>query len=144
MKRLVVIVVLISAGLLFFQLSRVFAASTYAVIAVHGPTIVAFFPPVTRTELQKDPDTNETLADFRLYATRVREPLKKSGIEFYELYAHSFRIRVGKAITTFRPPKEQVGYYLVAPGKKPRIEYGVISDLDLLDIAHEYFGASAK
>jgi hypothetical protein len=32
------------------------------------------------------------------------------------------------------------GYYLVAYGKKPQIEYGVMTDTDLLDLAKQYFG----
>jgi hypothetical protein len=101
---------------------------------------VAFFEPVTQAKLAKDPDTNEALADFQLYASSVRAPLRKAGIEFHELYARSFRLRVGNQLTTFRPVKEDVGYYLVEPGKKPRIEYGVITDADLLQVANEYFG----
>lgn len=107
---------------------------------MRGPTVVAFFEPVTQAKLDKDPDTNEALADFQLYAANVRRPLMNSGIEFHELYAHSFRLRVGNQLITFRPAKMDVGYYLIAPGKKPRIEYGVITDADLLHLANEYFG----
>ena len=101
---------------------------------------MAFFEPVPQSKLDKDPDTNESLADFQLYARSVREPLRKAGIEFHELYAHSFRLRIGSKLTTFRPAKVDVGYYLVAPGKKPRIEYGVMTDSDLLQVASAYFG----
>jgi hypothetical protein len=52
-------------------------------------------------------------------------------------------LHVGKRLITFRPAKG-VGYYLVEPGKKPRIEYGVMTDADLLRVANEYFGISAK
>jgi hypothetical protein len=110
---------------------------------VRGPTVVAFFDPVTQEELEKDPDTNEALADFEVYAKKVRNPLREAGIEFHELSAHSFRLRLGKRLITFRPAKG-VGYYLVEPGKKPRIEYGVMTDADLLKVANEYFGISAK
>ena len=120
------------------------AAEKPPVVVVRGPTVVAFFEPVTQAKLKKDPDTNEVLADFQLYATNVRGPLKKAGIEFHELYAHSFRLRVGSRLTTFHPVKVDVGYYLIAPGKKPRIEYGVMTDADLLKVAKEYFGPSGK
>lgn len=94
--------------------------------------------------MKKDPDANESLADLQLYAREVREPLKKRGIEFHELYTRSFRIRVGKAVTTFRAAKVDVGYYFIAPGKEPRIEYGVMTNADLLQVASEYFDRSAK
>ena len=107
---------------------------------ISQPTIVAFFPPVTQSELVKEPDTNESLSDFQFYASQVREPLKKAGVEFKEVYARSFRLRLRQTVTTFRPAKVEVGYYFITPGKKPRIEYGVMTDVDLLQIANEYFG----
>jgi hypothetical protein len=144
MKRLILLLAAASVCVLSSQLSGLFAADTPPIIVVQGPTVVAFFPPITKAELEKDPDTNETLADFQAYAARVREPFKKSGIELHELYTHSFQLRVGKTVATFHPTKEQIGYYFVAPGKKPRIEYGVLTHADLLDIAHVYFGTPAQ
>ena len=127
-----------------FAVAPIAAAEKHPLVVVRGPTVVAFFEPITQAELEKDPDANEALADFQFYAKSVREPLTQAGIEFHELYAHSFRVRVGRALATFRPVKADVGYYLVAPGKKPRIEYGVMTDSDLLGVAKEYFGISAK
>jgi uncharacterized protein YecT (DUF1311 family) len=121
------------------QISLV-AAEKQPVVVVAGPSIVAFFP-VTKAELQKDADANEALADFQLYAQQVREPLKKIGIEFSEVYARSFRVRIGQEVTVFTPTKENVGYYLIVPGKKPRIEYGVMTNTDLLQVAKDYFGS---
>lgn len=128
---------------LSLQVSLVAAAEKQPVVVVAGPTIVAFFP-VTKTELQKDADTNEALADFQFYAKQVREPLKKKGIEFQEVYAQSFRVRIGQEAKVLRPAKGNVGYYLIVPGKKPRIEYGVMTDTDLLQFANEYFGTFVK
>lgn len=119
------------------------AAEKQPVVVVAGPTIIAFFP-VTQAELQKDADSNEALADFQFYAKQVRQPLKKVGIEFSEVCAKSFRVRIGQEATVFRPAKEGVGYYLIVPGRKPRIEYGVMTNTDLLQVANEYFGTSAK
>ncbi|MBZ5505500.1 MAG: hypothetical protein LAO78_08440 [Acidobacteriia bacterium] len=116
------------------------AAEKQPIVAVRGPTILAFFKPVPQAKLDKNPDTNEALADFQLYATNVREPLRKAGIEFHELYVNSFRLQVGSRLIMFRPAKVDVGYYLVAPGKKPRVEYGVMTDADLLQLANKYFG----
>ena len=49
------------------------AAEKQPVVVVRGPTVVAFFEPVPQAQLDKDPDTNEALADFQLYAKNVRE-----------------------------------------------------------------------
>jgi uncharacterized protein YecT (DUF1311 family) len=121
------------------QISLV-GAEKQPVVVVAGPTIIAFFP-VTKAELRKDADANEALADFQFYAQKVREPLKKNGIGFSEVYAHSFRVRIGQEVTVFTPTKENVGYYLIVPGTKPRIEYGVMTNTDLLQVAKDYFGS---
>jgi hypothetical protein len=86
----------------------------------------------------------EQSADFQIYAGAVQEPLKKAGIDFYVVYARSFRVRVGKSVTRFRPGKVDVGYYFIVPGKEPRIQYGVMTDADLLQAAAEYFGQDGR
>jgi hypothetical protein len=108
-------------------------------VVIDRPTVVAFFPHMTSAEMDADPDKNEVLSDFQLYATKVRKPLNDMGITFKEIYAKSFQVQRGTRITTFRPGKIYVGYYFVAPGKEPRVEYGVLTDADLLQIAKEYF-----
>jgi len=92
--------------------------------AVRRPTIVAFFPPVTQAELDQDADTNETLADFQLYAPRS-QTAPRSRRRFLRRLCPVVQIRHRNQITTFRPDDGQEGYYFIAPGKKPRIEYGV-------------------
>jgi hypothetical protein len=115
------------------------AAAKNTVVVINRPTVVAFFPPVSPAELNAHPDTNEALADFQFYAKRMRKPLQDAGIDFKEIYARSFKVQRGGRITTFRPGKIDVGYYFVAPGRVPRIKYGVLTDADLLQIAKEYF-----
>jgi len=106
---------------------------------VKSPTIVAFFPPVTDAELEKNADTNEALGDFQLYATRAVPRLKKAGIAFEVVNAVTFKVRVGKTTSTFRTGKVGIGYYFIAPGRRPRIQYGVMTDEDIVATAHEYF-----
>jgi hypothetical protein len=140
MQRLILIVASAIAGALLTL--PLVAAAMEPVVVIHLPTIVAFFT-VTQAELKNDPDTNEALADFQVYAREVRKPLHDAGVDFQEIYAPSFRVRQGTRITTFRPGKVKVGYYLIAPGKRPRVEYGVMTDTDLLQIAKEYFVLTA-
>jgi hypothetical protein len=120
------------------------AASNQKLIVVTGPTVIAFFPPVTPAELNKDADTNEALADFQLYAAHVRPKLDADGIHFEEIYASSFAVRLGTKTTNFRPQKTHIGYYFIAPGKSPRVEYGVMTDSDILEAATDYFHTAAK
>jgi hypothetical protein len=37
-----------------------------------------------------------------------------------------------------------VGYFFIAPGKEPHVEYGVMTDADLLDAARKYFGIAIR
>ena len=110
---------------------------------VKRPTVVAFFTPMTDAELAKNPDANEALADFQVYAERMSGRLDGMGIDFEEIYATSFVVKRGAKTTTFRP-KKGVGYYFVALGKTPRVEYGVMTDTSILQIASEYFRFAAK
>jgi hypothetical protein len=140
MKRLILLFGVVAGFSAFLILSPILAADD-PVVMVQGPTIVAFFPPVTKTELENDAEINEELADFQLYATRLHEPLKNSGIEFRAFYTRSFRVCAANyTVLKFRPRKG-IGYLFFVPGKKLRVEYGVLTDADVLVIANEYFGA---
>ena len=110
------------------------------VFAIHGPTIVAFFRHVTDKEMESDPDTNEVLSDFQAYNSEVHDPLQKAGVEFRQTDSRSFRIRTGKRLLRFRAGKTRVGYYFIAPGKPPHVEYGVMTRDGILDTARMYFG----
>jgi hypothetical protein len=141
-RRLVAILALCSAGPMFE--GRTADLPKQPAFVVRRPTILAFFPPVSQKELEHDPDANEALSDFQLYASQVRGPLTKLGVDFKQVYARSFRVTSGGRTTTFHPGGTKVGYYFVAPGKRPRIEYGVETDVGLMQVATEYFGVAAK
>lgn len=113
-------------------------ASSSTVVNADGPTIIAFFPDASKIG-SDDADGNEALSDFEYYAERVKGPLSQRGIQFTVEFGHSFRIRSGSATVLFTPKAGTPGYYLAHRGKKPRIEYGVMTDVDLLVIAKEYF-----
>jgi hypothetical protein len=109
---------------------------------VSGPAIVAFFPPAPQSDLEASDGANEALSDFQFYADSVIVPLQKAGIRFEQAYSRSFRIRVGSKTKTVRPRKDRAGYYFIAPGRNPHIQYGVMTDEDILDAAQGYFGTS--
>jgi hypothetical protein len=137
--------VIVVAALIFLLTPlSVHSEKTVPTFDVRGPTILAFFLPVTEAELSKHADTNTALDDFQFYARNVRQPLEKRGIEFQEVYEHRFFVRCGMKVYTFTPRKTGVGYYFVAPGKKPHVEYGVMTDVDLLHAADEYFHCAGK
>jgi hypothetical protein len=109
---------------------------------IDKPTILAFFAPVNQAQ-SKDVAADETRADFQFYGQQVRKPLATMGVDYKEIYMPGFVVRVGHVTMTFRPANG-VGYYFVAPDKKPHVKYGVMTDSDLLQAAHNYFGANGK
>lgn len=106
---------------------------------VRRPTVIAFFEPVTEADLEKDADLNEALSDFQLYAGKVGRPLQQLGVDFHQISARSFRIRVNGKTSMVRV-KNTVGYYFVMPGKKPLVQCGVETDDDIVATARKYFG----
>jgi hypothetical protein len=140
MKRIVwtFVLVVVCAGIGSAQNT----AKPVPVFVVHGPTIIAFFRHVTDEEMESDPDTNEVLSDFQLYYSQARAPLRKAGIDFPHADTLTFKIRIGKKVQRYRMGKIGVGYFFIAPGKKPKIEYGVQTDAGLLDAARKYFGVA--
>ena len=131
---------LASTAFAFFLLAPSHAQQKPAgTFLIAQPTILAFFPPLTEADLDKSPDMNEALGDFQLYATRVGAPLKKAGIDFEVVSAVRFNVKDGATSRTFRTGKIGIGYYFIAPGKAPHVEFGVMTDDDILATAAKYF-----
>jgi hypothetical protein len=103
---------------------------TVATYVIEGPTVIAFFQPVPDAELAKDADTNEALGDFQLYAMHASPKLKKIGIDFQVVTALKFKIKIGKAVRTFKSGKVGIGYYFIRPGRSPLVRYGVMRRRD--------------
>jgi hypothetical protein len=139
LKRLTALAISLTAMIGGFLSAQ--TAAKQAVIAIQKPSIVAFYPPVSRLQSDaENADEVESLGDFRLFVEQARKPLKTEGIDLYDIYSTSFRIRVGAKTITFHPTEAGVGYYLITPGRPPRIEYGVMTDADLIQVAKQYFG----
>jgi len=111
------------------------------VFVIRRPTVVAFFAVTARD--RNDPDTNGALSDFQFYAAKVRGPLSRQGIAFKEVYVRSFRVIHGGRTIRFRA-RGKVGYYFAAPATTPKVEYGVETDLDLIQMAARYFRLTMK
>jgi hypothetical protein len=114
-------------------------AHSVPVVNADGPTVVAFFPNASQIG-PEDADGNEALSDFKYSAKHVKEPLVRLGIQFTEEYGRSFRISSEGKSALFTRETGTPGYYFFVHGKRPRSEYGVRSDSDLLAVARQYFG----
>jgi hypothetical protein len=109
-------------------------------IAIHGPMIVAFFIPMTEAEANSGEGDAEALDDFNFYFYQVEKRLKKAGIDLQQVSGRSFQILDGGKRRSFQTGKIGIGYYFIAPGKEPHVEYGVMTDEDLADASQKYFG----
>jgi hypothetical protein len=93
-------------------------AADRPIFVVHGPTVIAFFSPLTKDDLKDG--GNETLSDFRYYSGAARARLMDAGITLHEVYARSFRVRIGTSVTTFGFAKDQFGYYFFCSRQKAK------------------------
>ena len=89
---------------------------------------------------------DEALSDFQFYAKNEKDQFDKRGIRFYEIYARSFVLKTGDRTSIIQSTQFEhgVGYYLIAPGKKPQILQDVMTDSDLLEVTDKYFSTPAK
>lgn len=112
-------------------------ASTPSIL-IQKPTVIAFFFPVSDAEMEKNPDINEALSDFQLYASKAGPPLKEAGVDFEVVAARQFQVNNGSGSETFKTGKIGIGYYFVLPGKRPHVQYGVMTDDEILEAAAKY------
>jgi hypothetical protein len=116
------------------------ATKPVPVFVIHQPTIIAFYPHFTQDELDKGEGDAAAMDDFSFYASKAEKRLHKAEINFLPVETHSFRVRVGTKVQYFQGGKISIGYYFIAPGKEPHIEYGVMTDEDIYYAARKYFG----
>jgi hypothetical protein len=114
------------------------AADQQTRFVITRPTLISFF--LDFTDEQTEAEGNEALADFEFYLPGAEDAVQKAGVEVHDVFhVKSFQVKSGSRWRTFAPRKVKAGYYFIAPGREPRIEYGVEDTESILDIAREYF-----
>lgn len=135
------------------QMNRLFVALAIGIACLQGssqtgqeradiyeirrPTVIAFFVAnaIKGNDESTDADAAEAGSDFSYYASLVQEPLRHAGIDFHISEASSFQIRDKKSTLNFQASKLGVGYVFVAPGRRPLVKRGVMTDQDLIETA---------
>ncbi len=128
-------------ALLCFILSCTHKDREEGPIVIERATVIGFFPPVTDSDLEKDGDLNEALADFREHFVNARSYFEKKNVRVVELYAKQFTCKLDGKNIEFHP-KRDIGYLIAAPGRKPKALYGVMTDIDLGDAIDAYLNAN--
>jgi hypothetical protein len=114
-----------------------------APLDIDRPTVIAFYPSDAKVN-GKDDDADSSLSDFQLYTASAQQHLQNTNVHVETVFTRSFQILLDSKVITFHSPKAEPGYYFAMPGKKPRIEYGVMNDSDIVRVAQEYFGTTMK
>lgn len=116
-------------------------AGKLPLIVIHRRSVIAFF--VGANEAREiDANGNESLSDFQLYAYQAKGPLKKMKVDLLDTTSPAFSIQTGTKVVDFHPA-QRIGYYFIASGREPRVEYGVRTDDQLIEIASQYFSVTA-
>ncbi len=136
-RLLIALTLLVSCGWCASQTPR----KPPPVYEIHRPTIIAFFVP---TQNASDDPEGEAASDFGYYASLVQDRLRKVGVDFELSEARTFQVRSGVKVRTFHAGKVGVGYYVIAPGRQPKILRGVNTDEGLIEEARAYFQIQIK
>ncbi len=122
------------------------------VVPLTGPRLVGFFPAVTQREIDKDQGLSEGLNHLKWAMDDTLKCLRQSGIkaEAQIIFGRSFVVmRDGKRkrITPPGSQPEEIGVYLLSPGKEPVAITAAVGPSALImmvpDAAAGFFGAPA-
>ena len=112
-------------------------------IALRGPTIIAFFA-VTQAELDQDSTSGivNALDDFQWYLPKVAPILRAHNVTLVERYQDTLLlIPLNMPRRTFvARDSVRVGYILWRPPNETQVHWGVMTDIDLICTARDYFG----
>jgi hypothetical protein len=116
-------------------------------LKAEGKTVIFFtISEMEYNTLSRGPDSgiDETLDDFNYYAAIFADTLKKVGYKPIITGSRYIQIKLGNGIykTYDRlAEKESVVGYIMSDGiKEPKVEYGVVTDIDLLTTFNEFIG----
>jgi hypothetical protein len=110
-----------------------------APIVISGPTVIAFFMPGRSKELN-----SAARADFERYAAKAAPALKEAGIDFHILNPkRSIEIQTRGQARVLRP-RFGAGYYFLTAEGKTKVEYGLKTDVHLLQHARQHLPRDQK
>ena len=109
-----------------------------SVIQVQAPTLLAHFP-ITQAEVDASEDGGEALGDFQYHLGGARDSLSHLGLALEIRYTPAVQYRLAGRVTRFVPPADSgVAYLFLAPDRPTRTYFGVLTDADLVDLAHRF------
>ncbi len=94
------------------------------------------------TSSDKSGDIDEILSNFSYFANNTAENFKKYNINVLMSASYRFKfIYADKKVEIFdrRKKEDWVGFIMFDKNKKPKIKYGVSTDIEILNSAQKYF-----
>jgi hypothetical protein len=112
-------------------------------VLVQGPVLVAFYPAASQEAVDSSEDLATVIDDFSYHLSTAMDSLRALGITVTERPVGQIRLSEGGRAREFLPAKDSadVGYLFVIPGQPDRVQYGVMTNSDLVDAARHYLGA---
>jgi len=116
-----------------------------ATVSVKGPTVVAFEPALTQAQLDSSEQLATVLGDFEHYLSEASDSLEVLGFALVQRPTGPIRLLEASGSREVRPSSDSsyVGYVFVAPGRRPRVYYGVKTDGQLLAAARMFLAADS-
>jgi hypothetical protein len=101
---------------------------------MNGPTVIAFYA-LTKEQVARGGDASEAFADFERQLKGVDRALDSLGVRLDYQYSDTIQYQVNGVAHAWHPPSDslRVGYLFLGPGRILDVQYGVMTNSDLLD-----------
>jgi hypothetical protein len=115
-------------------------------VVVQGPVLVAFYPALSQAAVDSSEDLATVFDDFSYHLSTAMDSLRALGITVTERPVGRIRLSEGGREREFLPAKDSaaVGYLFVSPGEPDRVQYGVMTNSDLVDAARHYLESHGR
>ena len=107
---------------------------------MRGPTLIAFYPNAPQAQVDSSEELSTVLDDFSFHLSTARDSLAAQGFTTVERPGRLFTVVEGTQARTIAAALDSadVGYVFVAPGRRDRFYYGVMTNSDLIEMAHRF------
>lgn len=112
-------------------------------VRIHGPTLISFYPTVTQAQIDSSEDLATVLDDFSYHLSTAQDSLRAMGFTIVDHPPGTIRIvdASGSRDIVLAPDSAEVGFVFVAPGRRDRVMYGVMTGGDLIDAGRKFLAA---
>ena len=109
-------------------------------VHVHGPTLISFYPTVTQAQIDSSEELATVLDDFSYHRSTAQDSLRAMGFTIVDRPPGTVRIdgASGSRDIALAPDSADVGFVLVAPDRRDRVMYGVMTGSELIDAGHKF------